>query len=94
MLRWMFGVTKKDRILNEHVRGSLKVAPVTKEITVITEKRLKWCRHAKRRDEGHMLGRMLDVEERDMESVGLKEEDALDRIKRENYMHNYSGDPR
>ena len=33
MLRWMRGVTKKDNIRNEHVRGSVKVAPVTKKIT-------------------------------------------------------------
>ena len=39
MLRWMCGVTKKDKIRNDHVRESVKVAPVTKKIT---EKRLKW----------------------------------------------------
>ena len=46
------GVTKKDKNRNEHVRGSVKVAPVTKKVT---EKRLKWYRHVKRRDEGHVL---------------------------------------
>ena len=29
-----------------------------------------------------------------MESVGLKEEDALDRTKWKNDIHNHSGDPR
>ena len=33
VLRWMCGVTKKDKIRNEHVRRSAKVAPVTKTIT-------------------------------------------------------------
>ena len=28
MLRWMCGVTNKDKIRNEHVRGSVTVAPV------------------------------------------------------------------
>ena len=51
-------VTKKDQIRNEHVRGSVKVALVTKKIT---EKRLKWYRNVKRRDEGHMLRRMSDA---------------------------------
>ena len=32
MLRWMCRVTKKDKIRNEHARGSVKVAPVTKKI--------------------------------------------------------------
>ena len=58
LLRWMNGVTKKDKIRNEHVRGSVKVAPVTKEIT---EKRLKWYGHVKRRSEGQVLRRMLDA---------------------------------
>ena len=39
------------------MRGSVKVAPVSK----ITEKRLKWYGHVKRRDEGHTLRRMLDA---------------------------------
>ena len=45
----MCGVTKKDKIRNEFVRGSVKEAPVTKHIT---EKRLKWYGHSKRRNEG------------------------------------------
>ena len=37
----MCEVTKKDNIRNEHVRGSVKVVPVTK----IIAKRLKWYGH-------------------------------------------------
>ena len=59
MLRWMCGVTKKDKIRNDHVRGWVKVAPVTKKIT---EGRLMWYGHCvKRRDEGDMLKRMVDA---------------------------------
>ena len=65
-----------------------------------------------RRDEGHMLRRMLDAPvpgkrargrhntrwkdscKRDMESVGLKEDDELDRAKWKNDIHNHSGDSR
>ena len=49
MMQWMCGVTAKDKIRNEHVRRSVKVAPVAKKST---EKRLKWYGHGKRRDEG------------------------------------------
>ena len=70
------------------MRGSEKVAQVTKKIT---EKRLNWCGHVKRSDEGQVLSRMLDVPvpgkrwrgrpktrwkdscKRDMESMALKE---------------------
>ena len=108
-LRWTCGVTKKDKIRNEHVRGSVKVASLTKKIA---ERRLKRYEHVKRREEGHVLRRMLDAPvpgkrrrgrqttrwkdscKRDRESVGLKEEDVLDRTKCKNVIHKYSGDPR
>ena len=49
MLRWMSGVTEKDRIRNEHVRGSVEVAPVA----LITEIRLKWYVHIRSKEERH-----------------------------------------
>ena len=58
MLRSMCGVTKKDKIRNEHVRGSVKVSPMTKKIR---EKRLKWYGHDKRRDKGHVLRSVFDA---------------------------------
>ena len=47
MLRWMCEVTAKDKIRNEHVRGSVKVAPVVKKIT---EKIIKRYGHVKRKE--------------------------------------------
>ena len=44
MLRWMGGVAKKDQIRNEHARGSVKVAPVTKKITEKKAKVVRTCR--------------------------------------------------
>ena len=41
-----------------NVIGSVKVAPVTRNIT---EKRLKWYGHVKRSDEGHVLRIMVDA---------------------------------
>ena len=39
MLRWMCGVTRRDNIRNEHIRGKTRVVQASKKIT---EKRLKW----------------------------------------------------
>ncbi len=56
MLRWMRGVTKKDKIRKEHARESVKVAPVTKKFT---DKTMKW--YVNRRKEGDVLRRLLDA---------------------------------
>ena len=42
MLRWMSGETKMNRVRNEYIRGSLKVAEVSKKIQ---EARLKGTLH-------------------------------------------------
>ena len=39
MLRWQCGVTLKDRVRNEYIRGSLKIAPIS---TKVKETRLRW----------------------------------------------------
>ena len=46
MLRWMCGVTRKDKIRNEHIRGTTRVAQASKKIT---ERRLNWYGHVMRR---------------------------------------------
>ena len=33
MLRWMYGVTRKDKVRNEHLRGTTRVAQASKKIT-------------------------------------------------------------
>ena len=58
MLLWMCGVMKKDETRNQHVRASVKVAPVKHKMR---GKRLNWHGHVKRMDEGHVLRRMLDA---------------------------------
>ena len=47
MLRWMCDVTTKNKIINEHVRGTVKEAPLTTK--KITEKRLTRYENVKRR---------------------------------------------
>ena len=50
MLRWMCGITRKDRVENRLVRGSLMVAEIRKKVM---ERRLIWFGHVRRREEGH-----------------------------------------
>ena len=52
-------VTNNDKVINEqHVTASVNVLPVAKKIS---EKRFKWYGHVKRREEEHMLRRMVDA---------------------------------
>ena len=48
----------KSETRNEYVSQSVKLAPVTKKVT---EKRLKWYGHVKRRDEVLVPRRMVDA---------------------------------
>ena len=90
MLRWMCGVTRKDKIRNEHIRGTTKVVQASRKIT---ERRLKWYGHVMRMEEDHVVRRVMtkaipgkrkrgwpktrwkDVYKRDMQTVGLREDD-------------------
>lgn len=40
-MRWMCGVMKKDQIWNKYIRGTIKVAEISKKIL----ERLQWYRH-------------------------------------------------
>ena len=91
MLRWMCGVTKRDKIRNEHIRGTTRVVQASKKIS---EKRYG---HVRKMKEKHILRRMLDVDmpgkrrrgwpnlrwkdtcKRDMTEVGLKEGNTTNR---------------
>ena len=55
-LRWMCGVTLKDKTRNEHIRGTTRVAQASKKIT---KRRLNWYGHVMRRDGEHILRKVL-----------------------------------
>ena len=87
MRRWMCGVTRKDKIRNEHILGTTRVAQASKKIT---ERRLNWYGHVMRRDGEHILRKVLradipgkrkrgrpktrwkDACQRDLKSTGLR----------------------
>ena len=47
MLRFAMGVTRKDKIRNEHIRGTVKVERLGMKMR---EGRLRWYGHVMRRD--------------------------------------------
>ena len=52
MLRWMCGVTRRDKIRNDYIRGTTRVVQASKKIT---EKRLKWYGYVSRMKEEHIV---------------------------------------
>ena len=58
ILRWIGGVTNKDTIRNEHIRGTTRLLQVSKKIT---KNHLKWYGHMMREEE-RIFKRVLDVE--------------------------------
>ena len=52
MLIWMCGVTRRDKIRNEHIRGTTRVVQASKKIT---EKQLKWYGHARGMKAEHIV---------------------------------------
>ena len=52
-------MTRRDKIRNEHIRGTTRVVQVLKKIT---EQRPKWYGHVRRMKEGHIVRRMIYVD--------------------------------
>ena len=94
MLRFTMGMTRKDKIRNEHIRSTVKVERLGMKMR---EGRLRWYGHVMRRDQeyvgrkmmemelwekrkrGRPKRRFLDVVKEDMKEVGVKEMDIKDR---------------
>ena len=94
MLRFAMGVTRKDKIRNEHIRSTVKVERLGMKMR---EGRLRWYGHVMRRDQEYVGRKMmemelpgkrkrerpkrivLDVVKEDMEEVGAKKTDIEDR---------------
>ena len=96
MVRWALGVTRKDKIRNEYVRGTTKIANLGGKLR---NARLRWYGHVKRKEEDYVGKRMMetavpgirkrekprrrwmDLVREDMERVGTREGDEVDRVK-------------
>ena len=93
MLRWMRGITRKDRVENVTVRKELGVEKVSEKMR---EKRLRWFGHVWRSEEqgltkrvmgikvgrrsrGRPKRRFMDCIEEDLKLKGLEVTDAEDR---------------
>ena len=59
MLRWMCGVTRRDRIKNAYIRGTVKVTEITKKMQ---ERRLRWFGHVMRKEEESVCRRVMNME--------------------------------
>ena len=93
MLRFAMGMTRKHKIRNEHIRGTVKVERLGKKMR---EGRLRWYEHVIRRDQeyagksvmemelpgkrkrGRTKRRRLDVV-KDIREVGTREKDIENR---------------
>ena len=87
MLRFAMGVTRKDKIRNEHIRSTVKVEQLGMKMR---EGRLRWYGHVMRRYQEYVGRKMMEMElpgkrrfldavKEDMQEVGVKETDVEDR---------------
>ncbi|XP_068221829.1 uncharacterized protein [Palaemon carinicauda] len=58
MLRWMCEVTRRDKIWNEVIRGTIGVRELSGKIQ---ESRLRWYGHVMKRDEEYIWRRVMEM---------------------------------
>ena len=58
MVRWTLGVTRKDKIRNEYVRGTAKIAKLGDTLRIA---RLSWYGHVKGREQGYVGKRIMEM---------------------------------
>ena len=78
MLRFALGVTRKDRIKNEHILGTVKVGQISKKVR---ESRSQWYEHVKRREDAYVGRRVLEVELPRKRKVGRPKRRFMDAVK-------------
>ena len=95
MVRWALRVTRKNKIRNEYVRGTAKIAKLGDKLR---NARLRWYGRVRRREDylgkrmmemttpgrrkrGRPRRRWMDLVREDMERVGARERDDVGRVK-------------
>ena len=72
MLRFAMGVTRKDKIRNEYIRGTVKVEQLGIKMR---EGRLRWYGHVMRKDQQYVGRRVME-----MEILGKRKREAQEKI--------------
>ena len=78
MLRFAIGVTRKDKIRNEYIRGTVKVKRLEMKMR---ERRLRWYGHIMRRYQKYVGRRMMEMELTGKRKRGRPKRGFLDVIK-------------
>ena len=78
MLRWMFGVTKLDKIRNERIRRTIKVGEIANKFQ---EMRLKWYGHVMRREEYYVGRRAMVMKVQERRKRGIPKKTWFDKVK-------------
>ena len=78
MLRWIYKVTKLDKIRNERIMGSTKVGEITKNVR---ERRLKRYVHVARREEHYVGRRAMVMKVQGRRKRGRPKRRWLDRVR-------------
>ena len=72
MLRFAMGVTRKDKIRNEYIRGTVKVEQLGMKMR---EGRLRWYGHVIRRDQDYVRKKMMEMKILERGKEGDQRED-------------------
>ena len=70
MLRFAMGMTRKDKIRNKYIRGTVKVEQLGMKMR---EGRLRWYGHVMRRDQEYVGRKMMEMELLGKREKGKKE---------------------
>ena len=78
MLRFAMGVTRKDKIRNKYIRGTVKIELLGMKIR---EGRLRWYQHVMRRNQEYVGRKMMEMELLEKRRRGRPKRRLLDVVK-------------